>query len=366
VGMARFPQGPGYWLVASDGGVFGFGAASYFGGLGGSRLHGSIVGISAGSGLLVRSTPTAPTSSWGFDISWPQCSMNRPAPPYGFGIVGVTGGQLYTTNACVAQQWDWARANGSFAGVYVNSGAPTAVQYLALALGNALRCGINAGCLLDLWGRRGVDQALGAAGPVNAPMWWIDVETANQWTPDPAANGVILRAMIDELQRSGHRVGIYSTAYQWAKIAGTLATGLPTWIPGAPTAGPGAYCDAHTFGGGTAWIVQSQDPNFDTDVLCAAGLASYQVAFVPPSPVPVPHYPSPAPPPPAPRPVTTRPSEPSPDPPRDVLSPAHVASTPRRSRHSFGGWLAIAGMVTIGLMSGGYRLRDTFRERQAD
>jgi hypothetical protein len=45
VGMAPTPDGGGYWLVASDGGVFSFGDASYFGSTGGFPLNQPIVGM---------------------------------------------------------------------------------------------------------------------------------------------------------------------------------------------------------------------------------------------------------------------------------------------------------------------------------
>ena len=45
VGMAPTPDGRGYWLVASDGGVFTFGDASFFGSTGGRHLNASIVGL---------------------------------------------------------------------------------------------------------------------------------------------------------------------------------------------------------------------------------------------------------------------------------------------------------------------------------
>ena len=35
VGMARTPDGGGYWLVASDGGVFSYGDAQFYGSMGG-------------------------------------------------------------------------------------------------------------------------------------------------------------------------------------------------------------------------------------------------------------------------------------------------------------------------------------------
>jgi Cu/Zn superoxide dismutase len=45
VGMAATPTGAGYWLAAADGGVFAFGDAAYFGGLGGLRLNQPVVAI---------------------------------------------------------------------------------------------------------------------------------------------------------------------------------------------------------------------------------------------------------------------------------------------------------------------------------
>jgi len=45
VGMAPTPDGEGYWLVASDGGVFSFGDASFHGSTGAIRLNQPIVGM---------------------------------------------------------------------------------------------------------------------------------------------------------------------------------------------------------------------------------------------------------------------------------------------------------------------------------
>ena len=45
VGMAARPQGNGYWLVASDGGIFCFGAAGFYGSMGGQPLNQPIVGM---------------------------------------------------------------------------------------------------------------------------------------------------------------------------------------------------------------------------------------------------------------------------------------------------------------------------------
>ncbi|HVW33857.1 MAG TPA: Ig-like domain-containing protein [Acidimicrobiia bacterium] len=46
-GMAATPDGRGYWMVASDGGIFAFGDAAYFGSMGGKPLNQPIVAMAA-------------------------------------------------------------------------------------------------------------------------------------------------------------------------------------------------------------------------------------------------------------------------------------------------------------------------------
>jgi hypothetical protein len=43
--MAPTPRGLGYWLVASDGGIFAFGDAGFLGSTGGIALHRPIVAL---------------------------------------------------------------------------------------------------------------------------------------------------------------------------------------------------------------------------------------------------------------------------------------------------------------------------------
>ncbi|MHB8221154.1 MAG: hypothetical protein ACYDHU_12675, partial [Acidimicrobiales bacterium] len=47
VGMAGTPSSGGYWLVASDGGIFSFGDARFYGSMGGKPLNQPIDGIAA-------------------------------------------------------------------------------------------------------------------------------------------------------------------------------------------------------------------------------------------------------------------------------------------------------------------------------
>ena len=45
--MAATPTGAGYWLVASDGGIFTFGDAAFYGSMGGHPLDRPVVGMAA-------------------------------------------------------------------------------------------------------------------------------------------------------------------------------------------------------------------------------------------------------------------------------------------------------------------------------
>ena len=45
MGIAATPDGGGYWLVASDGGIFSFGDAPFMGSTGAQKLNQPIVGM---------------------------------------------------------------------------------------------------------------------------------------------------------------------------------------------------------------------------------------------------------------------------------------------------------------------------------
>jgi len=62
VGMAATPNGQGYWEVASDGGIFSFGDASFYGSMGGTPLNKPIVGMAATPPVEPPSTPAGGSS----------------------------------------------------------------------------------------------------------------------------------------------------------------------------------------------------------------------------------------------------------------------------------------------------------------
>ena len=47
VGMAATPDGGGYWLVATDGGIFNYGDASFYGSTGSLRLNKPVIAMAA-------------------------------------------------------------------------------------------------------------------------------------------------------------------------------------------------------------------------------------------------------------------------------------------------------------------------------
>ena len=66
VGMAATPDGRGYWLVASDGGIFAYGDASFYGSTGNQRLNQPVVGMAA--------TPDGRATGW-----WPVTAASSPS-----------------------------------------------------------------------------------------------------------------------------------------------------------------------------------------------------------------------------------------------------------------------------------------------
>jgi GH25 family lysozyme M1 (1,4-beta-N-acetylmuramidase) len=109
VGMAARPQGDGYWLVGSDGGIFCFGNAGYHGSMGGQHINAPIVGVCAtadgggywevGSDGGIYAFGDAPFngSMGGQHINAPVVGMARTSTD-GYWLVGSDGG-IYSFGA---------------------------------------------------------------------------------------------------------------------------------------------------------------------------------------------------------------------------------------------------------------------------
>ena len=85
VGMAATPDGNGYWLVASDGGIFTYGDAQFYGSTGGIHLNEPIVGMTPtpdGDGYwLVARTPVSSTSATPGSRAAPSRPSTRRSSP---------------------------------------------------------------------------------------------------------------------------------------------------------------------------------------------------------------------------------------------------------------------------------------------
>ena len=111
VGMAATPTGKGYWLVAGDGGVFTFGDAGYYGSTGGMHLNASITQIIAGPGgrgyWLMASDGGVFTfgsarfygSMGGTHLNAPIIGMNSTPNGHGYLLVASDGGVFTFGNA---------------------------------------------------------------------------------------------------------------------------------------------------------------------------------------------------------------------------------------------------------------------------
>ncbi len=127
VGIAARPQGDGYWLVASDGGIFCFGAAGFYGSMGGQPLNQPIVGMcstASGNGYWmvakdggIFSFGDAPfNGSWGGHGLTDFVGMAS-TPANGYWLVRSTG-SIYSFGA---PYYGGGEAGNSVVGMTVNS-----------------------------------------------------------------------------------------------------------------------------------------------------------------------------------------------------------------------------------------------------
>ena len=100
VGMAATPDGRGYWLVASDGGIFAYGDAPFYGSAGGQMALDPVVGMApTGDGhgywMVTRPAPSSPTAtpSSRAASATSTCPHRWPAspPPVTAGATGSSG-----------------------------------------------------------------------------------------------------------------------------------------------------------------------------------------------------------------------------------------------------------------------------------
>ena len=104
VGMAPTPSGNGYWLVASDGGIFSFGDAAFQGSTGGIVLNKPIVGmaptpsgngywlVASDGGIFSFGDAAFAGSTGGIRLASPIVGMTASTDGGGYVLVGADGG----------------------------------------------------------------------------------------------------------------------------------------------------------------------------------------------------------------------------------------------------------------------------------
>ena len=104
VGMAPTPSGRGYWLAAADGGVFAYGDATFFGSAGGLPLRQPIVGIAAypngagywlvarDGGIFAYGEDRFYGSTGGMRLNQPVVGMTPTRTGFGYWLVASDGG----------------------------------------------------------------------------------------------------------------------------------------------------------------------------------------------------------------------------------------------------------------------------------
>lgn len=236
---------------------------------------------SAGPASLPAPPPGHPPGSTyapglhGYDASYPQCPQGKVPQEASFAIIGVNNGKGFTTNPCLRREWQAAPPLRRE--LYLNSGldlrAASKVTPGCRELSGRLGAGASRqaayaiGCSEAVYSR----AAMRSAGIPQTVMTWIDVEQANSWQHDLNLNRFALEGEIDQLAGGGPLPGIYSTARDWAAIAGSWSPAPVTadWVA-APTP---AACGSAGFSGAPIWLVQEAptwpDPSgLDSDWAC--------------------------------------------------------------------------------------------------
>lgn len=208
------------------------------------------------------------TGSTGVDASYPNCST--PIPKASYGIVGVTGGVVYSPNNCAAAE----ASHFNDLSLYVNTGLNTSQSsdyYTKAQTG----CNGDAGCAAYNYGYNAAQTAINYANNqgISSPKWWLDVETMNTWSSDPAQNQKSIQGQYDAILSNGViMVGVYSTTAQWQTITGGWKNNWPSW--GATTWSTAkqasTYCKGHEFTGGPSLLMQfqSRKSKLDQDIAC--------------------------------------------------------------------------------------------------
>lgn len=234
-------------------------------------------------------------SSFGYDVSWPQCGRVLPSDG-AFRIVGVNNGLAFSDNPCFEEQLSWAQGTG--AQLYINTGNPGPELSRFWPLGqksprickksdsDSLGCAFNYGYNFAEYAYKSAErsyQNIGLAIKPKDSFIWLDVEIENSWRNSKKKNVYALQGAVHYLEKVARakKIGFYSNYYQWGEITGSTKVfeGYPSWVATAsnPDLSIEACAKTTGFTGGGTRLTQYIDFELDLDVNVNC-LAAPQVA----------------------------------------------------------------------------------------
>jgi hypothetical protein len=268
----------------------------------GGRIAGALalaVFAAAGSvpsAAIATTHDSLPPTGAGFDISYPQCAGTSHVDLPGdapFAIVGVNGGIATRSNPCFLSQYNSAlllsgTSEQPHVALYVNTGNPSLAAtwwpdsdytqsgtLIANPYGTCAHDASAACAYIYGYSAAQADYGQVDSEVTRVPnLWWLDVETTNTWQyADTQANAASLTGMVRYFHSKGLEVGLYSTSYQWNRIAGQTSAssplaGLRSWLAGATEVGAADRCSrAPLTPDGRVTMVQYVG-HFDNDLSC--------------------------------------------------------------------------------------------------
>jgi hypothetical protein len=269
VAAATTPDSGGYWMTDSAGVVSNFGTATNYGSAP-SVLFRPVVGMAETNGNGSFSGGAYPSGSYGYDISKFQCG-NLPSGDRTVAIVQADGGILPSQgdfpNTCLGSEVQWAGAGLNLYTFFNNvdgfngSGAECSDTTSCFNLGyNAAVHAYN-------------DAAAAGANP--SVPWWLDIEEPSQyWNSNTSLNQATVMGGLEALHNTEGvpSVGIYASPDVWNQVVGSYQPSVPYWMALWTGSGPES-CNQYASKAasdrlptGPLEIVQYDSPSFDSSL----------------------------------------------------------------------------------------------------
>jgi hypothetical protein len=212
------------------------------------------------------------TGSTGIDVSWPSenCrSVKSGTLKTAFAVIGVNHGLDFTGNTCLVQE---VSPFNDYA-LYLNTGYPGKSYGLKYKSTPEKCTKSDYQCLAFNYGFNDVRYSITYTDlrNVHTTNWWLDVETDNSWTTNPAINTASLLGMIAGLRYYTFlpSIGFYAFPGQWDQITSSWQSGIPAWVATGTTSRKASLLACHelSFTGGKIVLTQ-YTLKLDEDYAC--------------------------------------------------------------------------------------------------